>query len=265
MDLKEHVTSYTCAIKGNNLEDDEIELVLLKRFGETLLKGAMIWYHNLTPNSINLFAMLVDAFVKAHVGAIKVETKKSDLFKWQLKQDLVEYLAVTFVDVHNRYQSKIRVEGDQLGAPSRSIYPIRTNDRSRKVIDHEPRPSRDRYQTHNRDRRGNISGRHPTGDEKRNDRGLSSRGLMSKNGFDKPFGAREAPRLSKYNFSVDTASIVFAIRCIKDAKWPRPLQSEPTQRDPNLMCKYHDTHGHRTEYYRQLREEVARLFNNGHI
>ncbi|XP_070029955.1 uncharacterized protein [Nicotiana sylvestris] len=31
------------------------------------------------------------------------------------------------------------------------------------------------------------------------------------------------------------------------------------------MCKYHGTHGHRTGDYRQLREEVARLFNEGHL
>jgi len=164
-DPNEHVTSYTCAIKGNDLEDDEIEFVLLKKFGETLSKGAMIWYHNLPPNSIDSFAMLADSFVKAHAKAIKVETRKSDLFKvkqkdneilrefvsrfqmkrmdlpsvaddWaiqaftqglnvrssvasqQLKQNLIEYLVVTWADVHNRYQSNIRVEDDQLGAPS---------------------------------------------------------------------------------------------------------------------------------------------------
>ncbi|XP_070028697.1 uncharacterized protein [Nicotiana sylvestris] len=31
------------------------------------------------------------------------------------------------------------------------------------------------------------------------------------------------------------------------------------------MCKYHGMHGHRTEDCRQLREEVARLFNEGHL
>ncbi|XP_070003221.1 uncharacterized protein [Nicotiana sylvestris] len=80
-DPNKHVTSYTCTIKGNDLEDDDIESVLLKKFGETLSKGAMISYHDSTPNSIDSFAMLADAFVKAHAGAIKVETRKSDLFK----------------------------------------------------------------------------------------------------------------------------------------------------------------------------------------
>lgn len=34
-----------------------------------------------TPNSIDSFVMLADAFVRAHAGAINVETRKSDLFK----------------------------------------------------------------------------------------------------------------------------------------------------------------------------------------
>nr|XP_009786539.1 PREDICTED: uncharacterized protein LOC104234641 [Nicotiana sylvestris] len=59
-DPNEHVTSYTCAIKGNDLEDDEVESVLLKKFGETLSK---------------------DSFVKAHTEAIKIAMKKLDLFK----------------------------------------------------------------------------------------------------------------------------------------------------------------------------------------
>ncbi|XP_070031912.1 uncharacterized protein [Nicotiana tomentosiformis] len=83
----EHVTSYTCAIKGNDLEDDEIESVLVKKFGETLSKGAMIWYHNFPPSSIDSFAMLADSFVKAHAGAIKVATRKSDLFKVKQKDN----------------------------------------------------------------------------------------------------------------------------------------------------------------------------------
>nr|XP_016439175.1 PREDICTED: uncharacterized protein LOC107765082 [Nicotiana tabacum] len=107
------------------------------------------------------------------------------------------------------------------------------------------------------DRRGNRSGRNSIRNEKRSDRGPNNRGLISKSGFDRPIGGREAPRLLEYNFNVDATSIVSAIGRIKETKWPRSLQSDPTQRDP--------THGHRTEDCRQLREEVARLFNNGHL
>ncbi|XP_070015020.1 uncharacterized protein [Nicotiana sylvestris] len=83
----EHVTSYTCAIKRNDSEDDEIESVLLKKFGDILSKEAMIWYHNLPPNSIDSFAMLANLFVKAYAGVIKLATWKSDLFKVRQKDN----------------------------------------------------------------------------------------------------------------------------------------------------------------------------------
>ncbi|XP_070047237.1 uncharacterized protein [Nicotiana tomentosiformis] len=220
-DPNEHVTSYTCAIKGNDLEDDEIESVLLKKFGETLSKGAMIWYYNLPPNSIDSFAMLADSFVKAHAGAIKVTTSKSDLFKvkqkdnemlrefvswfqmeriklqpvtddWavqaftqglnerssvssrQLKQNLIEYPAVTWADMHNRYQSKIKVEDDQLGTPSGSLYSNRPVGRTQRDIDREPRSNRDRYQLYNVDHRNSSPGCNPIRNDRRNDQGQSS-------------------------------------------------------------------------------------------
>lgn len=99
---------------------------------------------------------------------------------------------------------------------------------------------------------------------KRSDRGQGSRGLMNRNRFDRPTGPKEAPRLSEYNFSID-ASAMSAIGRIKDTKWPRPMQTDPAQRNPNAMCEYHGTYGHRTEDCRQLIEEVARLFNKGHL
>ncbi|XP_070036006.1 uncharacterized protein [Nicotiana tomentosiformis] len=123
----------------------------------------------------------------------------------------------------------------------------------------------DRYQPYNRDQRSSGSGRNPMRNERRNDRGQNNRGPMTKNSFDGFIGPKEALRLSEYNFNVDVVAIVSAIGRIKDTKWPRPLQSDPTQRDPNHMCKYHGTHGHRTEDCRPLREKVARLFNNGHL
>ncbi|XP_019256375.1 PREDICTED: uncharacterized protein LOC109234771 [Nicotiana attenuata] len=94
-DPNEHISTYTCGIKGNDLEDDEIESVFLKRFGETLSKGAMFWYNNLPPNSIDSFAMLADSFVKAHASAIKVATRKYDVFEIKQRENeiLMEFVS----------------------------------------------------------------------------------------------------------------------------------------------------------------------------
>ncbi|XP_070020700.1 uncharacterized protein [Nicotiana sylvestris] len=283
-DPNEHVTTYTCAEKVNGLKDDEIESVLLKKFGET--------------------AMLADFFIQTHAGAIKVATRKSDVFKikqrknemlrefvsffqmelmelplisddWvvqaftqglnerssvaskQLKQNLVEYSAMTWSDVHNRYQSTIRVEDDQLGATSGSVYPSR-------LLAKEPKSNKERYQPYTEDRRNTLRRNIPHND-RRMDQGQNPRGLINRAGFDKYTRPTEEPRLSEYNFNIDVSDIVFTISKIRDARWPKPVQSDPSQRNHNLVCEFHNTHGHRTEDCHQLREEVAQLLNKGHL
>nr|XP_016459902.1 PREDICTED: uncharacterized protein LOC107783448 [Nicotiana tabacum] len=245
MDPNKHVTSYICAIKGNDLEDDEIESEQLKKFGETLSKGAMIWYHNLSPNSIDSFALLRYAFVKSHVGAVKVETRKSDIFKVkqrdkEMLKEFVSRFQMKRMDLplvaDDWAPVKIRVEVNHLRALFGSIYLTKTEDRPKRVVDHESRPVRDRCQPYSIDRRGNGSGHNSKKNERRSDRGHNSRGLLSKNGFNRPLRGREAPRLSEYNFNVDAANILSAIERIKTNKWLGPLQSDPIQRDPNFIC-----------------------------
>ncbi|XP_070005664.1 uncharacterized protein [Nicotiana sylvestris] len=86
-DPKEHVTTYTYAVNGNDIKNDEIESVLLKKFGETLSNGAMMWYHNLAPNSIDSFTMLADSFTKGHASTIKVATRKYDVLKIKQREN----------------------------------------------------------------------------------------------------------------------------------------------------------------------------------
>ncbi|XP_070021871.1 uncharacterized protein [Nicotiana sylvestris] len=161
---QKYSTTYTTAVKGNDLAPHEIESVLLKKFGETLTRGTLMWYSLLPEHSIDSFEMLADSFIKAHAGARKVEARKNDIFRisqgeseflrefvtrfqkkrmllptipgeWKaeaftkglnsrssnasrkLKESLLEFQETTWVDVHNRYESKIRIEDDQVGFP----------------------------------------------------------------------------------------------------------------------------------------------------
>ncbi|XP_070048176.1 uncharacterized protein [Nicotiana tomentosiformis] len=163
-DPHEHSTTNTTAVKGNDLAPHEIEFVLLKKFGETLTRGALTWYSPLPEHSIDSFEMLADSFIKAHAGARKVQARKADIFRitqgeseslcefitrfqkermllpgvqdeWaveaftkglnsrssdtfqKLKESLLDFQAMTWADVHNRYESKIKIEDDQVGFP----------------------------------------------------------------------------------------------------------------------------------------------------
>nr|XP_016445023.1 PREDICTED: uncharacterized protein LOC107770249 [Nicotiana tabacum] len=52
---------------------------------------------------------------------------------------------------------------------------------------------------------------------------------------------------------------------IKEARFPKPMRSDPNHRDPNLWCEYHNTNGHRTGDCRHLREEVATLLKHSYL
>ncbi|XP_070032591.1 uncharacterized protein [Nicotiana tomentosiformis] len=162
---QEHITTYTTAVKGNDLAPHKIESVMLKTFGETLTRGALTWYSLLPEHSIDYFEMLTDSFIKAHAGARKVQSRKADIFriaqgeskllrefitrfqkermllpvvpdKWaaeaftkglnprssdasrKMKESLLEFQATTWADIHNWYESKIRIEDDQVSSTS---------------------------------------------------------------------------------------------------------------------------------------------------
>ncbi|XP_070023196.1 uncharacterized protein LOC142175998 [Nicotiana tabacum] len=55
------------------------------------------------------------------------------------------------------------------------------------------------------------------------------------------------------------------MRNIKEARFLKPIRANPSQRDTNLWCEYHGTHGHIIRYCRHLHEEVAMLLMNGHL
>ncbi|XP_070042888.1 uncharacterized protein [Nicotiana tomentosiformis] len=95
------------------------------------------------------------------------------------------------------------------------------------------------------------------------DRGRNNRSLQDK----QTSGSRDIsyPRLSEYNFNVSVVELVSAMRKIKEARFPRPIRFDSSQRDPNLWCEYHGTNGHRTGDCRHLREEVAMILKNGHL
>ncbi|XP_070039594.1 uncharacterized protein [Nicotiana tomentosiformis] len=83
----------------------------------------------------------------------------------------------------------------------------------------------------------------------------------------KSAGSREStyPRLSDYNFNVILVELVSVMRNIKKSRFPKPILSDPSQRDPNLWCEFYGTHSHMTGDCRHLRDEVATLLKNGHL
>nr|XP_009618036.1 uncharacterized protein LOC104110278 [Nicotiana tomentosiformis] len=198
-----------------------------------------------------------DSFIKAHSAHSrerKVQAGKEDIFRiYQGESELLREFATIWEDVHNRYESKIRIEDDQLGS-------------SVSFKGQDQRFSRGHFLPYERTN-GNSSKGFQSSDRfafnRRTDRGRNNRSLQEK---EVP-GSRDPvyPRLSDYNFNISLIELVLAIWNIKEARFPKLIRSDPSQRDHNLWCEFHGTHGHRTRDCRHLHKEVATFLNNGHL
>ena len=48
-------------------------------------------------------------------------------------------------------------------------------------------------------------------------------------------------------------------------KWPRPLHSSPYVRDKRKYCRFHKDHGHYTDNYKDLKEQIEELIRKGKL
>ncbi|XP_075095235.1 uncharacterized protein LOC142173529 [Nicotiana tabacum] len=141
----------------------------------------------------------------------------------------------------------------------------KNQEKFRSDFDADRRSSKNRFQPYERaDGRG-IKGLQSLEKfvlDRRMDHGRSSWVLQEK----EPSGSRDSayPR-SDYNFNISLVELVSVMRKIKEARFPKSIRSDPSQRDPNLWCEFHGTHDHRTGDCRHLLEEVAMLLKNGHL
>nr|XP_009615093.1 uncharacterized protein LOC104107884 [Nicotiana tomentosiformis]XP_016512940.1 PREDICTED: uncharacterized protein LOC107829982 [Nicotiana tabacum] len=102
----------------------------------------------------------------------------------KLKESLLEFQATTWEDVHNRYESKIRTEDDQLGSSAslkgRNLY--RNQDKLKNDFDVDQRPSRSHFQPY--ERADGCGKRFQSSNmfifDRRTDRGQNSRSLQEK-------------------------------------------------------------------------------------
>lgn len=60
-------------VNNIGLTKEEDKIIMVKKFGETFLGGAGVWYLILPKKYTDIFNMSVDSFVRAYVGAKKVK------------------------------------------------------------------------------------------------------------------------------------------------------------------------------------------------
>ena len=78
---------------------------------------------------------------------------------------------------------------------------------------------------------------------------------------------REPPQFTPMNITYKR--LLPLIRNLPDFKWPTPIRTDPSQRNPSIppsiRCDYHRDHGHETNRCRSLKFLLERLIKVGHL
>ncbi|XP_019237612.1 PREDICTED: uncharacterized protein LOC109217798 [Nicotiana attenuata] len=301
-DLEDHLIHYVTAVKGNDLSKEQVPSVLLKKFGETLTGGALTWYSQLPALSISIFEEMADKFSTAHAGAKKDEARVNDIFAIRhtageglrdflarfnrvrmslpnvsegmavaafqnglnkngskatkkLLSRLMKYPPTTWEEIHNAYCAEVRANKDDLNGPIQRLTSVQTearrDRRNEGRRDQPPRFNRERNQPYVRTanppppRHTDVVLRHTA--PLRSERGMP-------------------PLLSAHNFCVSLSEIVYALEKLgTKVQWPQKMKSDPSTRRSNVICKFHQERGHKTEDYIGLRQEVVRMLKQGYL
>ncbi|XP_009778552.1 uncharacterized protein [Nicotiana sylvestris] len=150
----------------------------------------------------------------------------------KLKESLPEFQETSWVDVHNRYESKIRIQDDHLDflTPKDAAEVSGWWTGSSLIEELITAKITGHYKT----RKRQVLGILPTPD-------------------------------FQNITSTSVIELVSAMRNIKEALFSNPMRSDLSQRDHYVWCEYHGTNGHRTRDYQHLCDEVATLLKNGHL
>ncbi|GFS33977.1 hypothetical protein Acr_00g0031560 [Actinidia rufa] len=74
-----------------------------------------------------------------------------------------------------------------------------------------------------------------------------------------------APNLSYHHSTPLVAQVLSEIKHEEFVKWPGKIKTDPQKRNRNKYCEFHRDHGHNTEDYFQLKEQIADLIKRGYL
>ncbi|XP_070002757.1 uncharacterized protein [Nicotiana sylvestris] len=150
---------------------------------------------------------------------------------------------------------EVRADEDDLNVPSHWLTSVQTESRKdRRNVgrrDHSgPRINRDRHLPYVRTTIP-PSPRHVKGSSR-----LHTGTQQNKRGM--------PPLLSAHKFS--PSEIVYAQEKLgTKVKWTQKIKSDPSTRNSNVLCEFHQERGHKTEDYIDLRQEVVNMLNQGNL
>ncbi|XP_009630741.2 uncharacterized protein [Nicotiana tomentosiformis] len=285
---EDHMTHYVTAVKVNDLVKEQVSSILLKKFGETLMGGALTWYSQLPARSIETFEEMADKLVTTHAGAKKTEARVNDIFsiKQSLGEGIRDFLArfnrirMTLPNVSEgmevaSFQNGLSREG--LRATRKVLsrlmkYPPTTWDEILNAYCVEVRADEDDLNgaTHRitsvqaesrKERRDSTRRDHsiPQPNKERHQpyvRAAVTPSLHYEEGSSRP-------RTGTYP---NEREIVYALEKLgMKVKCLQKMRSNPNTRKFDALCEFHQECGHKTEDCIALKQEVVNMLRQGHL
>nr|CAN70312.1 hypothetical protein VITISV_011858 [Vitis vinifera] len=207
------------------------DMLLCKVFPTSLQGQALSWFHRLPANSIDNFWDLFEVFVGQYLCSTRHKQNISTLqnIKMQENETLREF-------VKRFGQAVLQVESYSMDAIlqifKRSICPGTPFFES--LAKKPPTTMDDLF------RRASKYSMLEDDDERR-------------------------PPLIRMPLTTSYEKLLPMIRDLPSFRWPRPIRSNPLERDCNKRCAYHKDHGHTTETCRSLHYMVEDLLKAGHL
>nr|CAN65305.1 hypothetical protein VITISV_042319 [Vitis vinifera] len=245
------------------------DALLCKVFPASLQGQALSWFHRLSPNSVDNFRDLSEAFVGQYLCSARHKQNISTLqnIKMQENESLREFVKrfgqtvlqveAYIMDVVLQIFKRSICPGTPLFESLAKKPPTTMDDlfrRASKCSMLEDDVSAATQQIL-------VAGQTSRSDAERSSK-LPDR--------PRPFSQRqeeqsrpELPPLTPLSISYE--KLLPMIQDLFDFGWPGPLRTDPTKRDHSKKCAYHKEHGHTTERCRSLHYLVERLIKARHL
>ncbi|GFY92422.1 hypothetical protein Acr_08g0008180 [Actinidia rufa] len=274
-DPMDHLDSYKSLMSLQGCSNE----VMCKAFSATLKGPTRSWFGKLSPGTIDSFGELSRLFVANFMSCRNRQKNASHLFTVHQKEseslkDFVKRFNQAVLEVEDPSDKVIimaMMEGLQPGPLFDSLSKnvpetlsalqskadkyiaaeelAEAKRRRRGKDDHkrkEPNTRRADYREETRYKR-------PDRDPKRsNDR--------------RPRTPPRRPEFTLPPLNAPVAQVLSEIKHEEFVKWPEKIKTDPQKRNRNKYCEFHrDDHGHNTEDFFQLKEQIADLIKRGYL
>ncbi|GFS45151.1 hypothetical protein Acr_00g0094470 [Actinidia rufa] len=237
----DHLDSYKSLMSLQGCSDE----VMCNAFSATLKGPARSWFQKLSPGTIDSFGELSRLFVANFMSCRNRQKNASHLFTVHQKE------TESLKDFVKRFNQAILEVEDPSDKPT-SISPQRSWSRPKRRRRGKDDHKRKEPDTRRNDYREETRYKRPDRDPKRSNNR-------------RPRTPPRRPEFILPPLNPPVAQVLSEIKHEEFVKWPGKIKTDLQKRNMNKYCEFHRDHGHNTEDYFQLKEQIADLIKRGYL